>query len=71
MCVVDHELYIENFTRAVAFSGAPVAFKTWWGHQHMVGIICPAGWSRVKVAAKIFWGLVSMPTGTPEYCFSN
>ena len=21
-------------------SGAPVAFKTWWGHQYMVGIIC-------------------------------
>ena len=21
-------------------AGAPVAFKTWWGHQYMVGIIC-------------------------------
>ena len=22
-------------------SGAPVAFKTWWGHQYRVGKICP------------------------------
>ena len=22
-------------------SGAPVAFKTWCGHQYWVGIICP------------------------------
>ena len=21
--------------------GMPVAFKTWWGQQYMVGIICP------------------------------
>ena len=26
-------------------SGAPVAFKTWCGHQYRVGIICPP-WSR-------------------------
>ena len=34
----------------VVSPGAPVAFKTWWGHQYMVGIICPhpsPGWNRV------------------------
>jgi hypothetical protein len=36
-------------------TGAPVAFKTWWGHQHIVEIICPPGWNRVKVATKILW----------------
>ena len=37
------------------------AFKTWWGHQYRVGIICPSppGWDRVKVAsAKTWWGLL-------------
>ena len=27
----------------IVYSGAPVAFKTWCGHQYMVGIICPPG----------------------------
>ena len=26
--------------RYIIDSGAPVAFKTLWGHQHMVGLIC-------------------------------
>ena len=41
-------------------AGAPVAFKTWWGHQYMLGIICPPGWNRIKVAAKTWWGPVPM-----------
>ena len=26
---------------ALYHSGAPVAFKTCWGHEYMVGILCP------------------------------
>ena len=27
----------------LGIAGAPVAFKTWCGHQYCVGIICPPG----------------------------
>ena len=30
------------FSHLMHNSGAPVAFKTWWEHQDMVGIICPS-----------------------------
>ena len=40
--------------------GALVAFKTWWGHQYMVGIICPLSWNRTKVADITWWGPVPM-----------
>ena len=43
----------------------PVAFKTWCGHQYRVGIICPPGWDRVKMAAKTWCGHVHISTGTP------
>ena len=37
-CVItEHRDWSRHQNRA----GAPVAFKTWWGHQYMVGIICP------------------------------
>ena len=44
------------------YSGAPVAFKTWCGHQFREGIIYPPGGDRVKVAAKTWCGHV--PTST-------
>ena len=45
------------------FTGAPVAFKTWWGHQYYGGHnLPPPGWNRVKVAAKTWFGHV--PTST-------
>ena len=28
-------------TYILYITGAPVAFKTWWGHQYRVGIYCP------------------------------
>ena len=34
------------------YLGTHVVYKTWWGHQFMVGIICPRGWKRVNVSAK-------------------
>ena len=39
-----------------------MAFKTLWGHQYVVGIICPPplDWNRVKVAPKTGWGPVPM-----------
>ena len=41
-----------------------MAFKTWWRHQYMVGIICPPpGRNRVKLGAKPWCGPVPMPTG--------
>ena len=43
-------------------TGAPVAFKTWCGHQYRVGIICPPRLRQVKVAAKTWCGHV--PTST-------
>ena len=45
-----------NFFDLSAFldmSDATLAFKTWWGHYYIMGIICPPGWNRVKVTAKI------------------
>ena len=32
------------FDADIANTGAPVGFKTWWGHQYMVVIIC-SPWS--------------------------
>ena len=29
------------FDADIANTGVPVGFKTWWGHQYMVGIIFP------------------------------
>ena len=35
----------------VSVTGVPVAFKSWWGHQYRVGIIClPPDLNRVNVA---------------------
>ena len=42
---------------------------TWWGHQYMVGIICPPGWNKVKLAAKTWWGHVPIPTGVPAFAW--
>ena len=39
-----------------------MAFKTWCEHQFRLGIICPPGSDRVKVAAKTWCGHV--PTST-------
>ena len=36
---------IQNNLFAQHIEGAPVAFKTWCGHQYRVGIICPT-WLR-------------------------
>ena len=44
----------------LAYLGAHVAYKTWCGHQFMMGIICPRGWKRVNVASKTCWGLVPL-----------
>ena len=48
-----------------------MAFKAWWGHQHMVGIICPP-WVLLYLRdemeeTKTWWGphTVTMPTGAP------
>ena len=37
---------------------APVAFRTWWGHQYRVGIICSP--QLIQVAAIIWWRLIPM-----------
>ena len=29
------------YQRETYYNIQPVAFKTWWGHQYIVGIICP------------------------------
>ena len=42
----------------IVIAGVPVAFKTWRGHQYMVGILCPPGYNRVKIKAKTWWGPV-------------
>ena len=41
---------------------APVAIKTWWGHQYNYGghNLPPLGLNRVKVTAKTWWGPVPM-----------
>ena len=31
-----------NIIEMYEVPGAPVAFKTWWGHQYRVDIICPS-----------------------------
>ena len=53
-------------------SGAPMAFKTWWGHHYMVGIICtppPPGWNRVKMAAKTWCGQWTRPHAYRRACY--
>ena len=32
--------YVNKLFSNMAYTGTPVAFKTWWGQQYMVGIIC-------------------------------
>ena len=57
------------FDADIADTGAPVGFKTMWGHQYMVCIICSPGVNRVKVAAITWWGPsphAPMPTGAPD-----
>ena len=41
-------------------SGLAERFESWLGHLSKLGIICPLGWNRVKVAAK--WWLGQIPT---------
>ena len=36
-------------------TGAPVAFKTWWGHQYRVGIIYPTWLRQVKNCQNLVW----------------
>ena len=57
-------LAVSIFELWIHRTGAPVAFKTWCGHDYRVGIICPPppGWDRVRVAAKTWCGHV--PTST-------
>ena len=52
------------------YSGAPVALKTWCGHQFREGIIYPPGGDRVKVAAKTC-PHIHMPTGAPAIKFNR
>ena len=40
-----------------------MAFKTWYGHQFRVGIICPPGWNRVKVSEN--FGATAVAPVTP------
>ena len=35
------------FDADIADTGAPVGFKTWWGYQYMVCIICSPSVNRV------------------------
>ena len=54
---------LNSINRAVHdIAGAPVAFKTWCRHQYGVGIICPPGWDRVRVATKTWCGHVPSST---------
>ena len=32
--------YYLNLSTPLDYTGAPEAFRTWWGHQYMVGRIC-------------------------------
>ena len=54
-------------------SGAPMAFKTWLGHEYMVGIICPPlvgiglRWLPKLGVDSVHWTRphIHMPTGAP------
>ena len=49
-------------TLGTDIGGTPVAIKTWWRQDYVVGEIYPADWNRVKVEKILKGSLDSIPS---------